>query len=165
MSNNEFVEKYKETEIFKENKKYLEDRFRKLKKENNIKNLVLKYNNSLTYNASCRFISRFKKIEISNFLLINENTTIPDIEEILCHEIAHAMSSVYANHDKEWKYNFMKIFPVNYTEIKIYKYIKLPDHLRKYTATCKEGCKYHLELHDYSCCHKHNKFLTYVRNY
>jgi hypothetical protein len=47
MSNNVFVEKYKDTEIFKENKKYLEDRFKKLKKEHKIKNLLLKYNSVL----------------------------------------------------------------------------------------------------------------------
>lgn len=79
-----------------------------------------------------------KVIVISKNMIMSPKTTYKDLEQVILHEIAHAIDKCKNNHNKIWwdiakkiGYKRKTIYCHNFTTLKDYKHIKI----------CRKGCK------------------------
>lgn len=168
---NKLLEKEEFSHIYNKNKEYCIKKSQELFDKFNISQ-TLKFKFMKSFNGLCEK----KKIIIDNFLLIQPGCTFDIIDDLLYHEIAHAIIPFNNidndNHGHLWKLTLVKINPKIkfFSEIgsMIYPKVSLPKldeeygpQKPKYVITCSEGCKLYNTKKEYLVCSKHNKYLKY----
>jgi hypothetical protein len=100
------------------------------------------------------------EINVSRFFLESPTTTIELVNDVLLHELAHAMVGPGEGHNDIWKKCARKIGCTSDTCVG--PFLKKKDYV--YTLTCPEGCSLcRLKVKKLNICRKHNKVMEVLK--